>query len=438
MGEGKLFKFRRDVIPILIVLVTISSVSQWSDLPIKNTVFWWSIYGALLFSFVKLKKRLFDPKDSRNLLFMHLYLAWNIVCIIRGIFVAEDYWEWRNLVGSGMVLLLPLSLYIFTNPNMVQRVIAIWLKIALPAFILILPFLHGEALGRYLIPISFLLLFFSKLSIKWKIVSLICALTVLLGDLTARSNIIKFIVPMLFSTVYIFERFLSKKILEICRLFLMFIPFVLFYLAISGTFNVFKLNEYLGEDYTTTTVADGEVKESDLTDDTRTFLYIEVLQSAIKHDYMFLGRSPARGNESAFWYEFSHAYLEVTQKERFANEVSILNVLTWTGLLGVGLYFLLFFYASFLAVNRSKSVFLKIVGLYIAFRWVYAWVEDFSLFDLSYIFLWMMIGMCLSNSFRNMTDSQFIYWLKGIFNSNYRKNIVNVPGQLKQFIIVRK
>lgn len=430
IADAKLFKFKRDIIPLLIVLVSISSVSQWSDLPIKNTFFWWSVYAAVLFAFVKLKRSLFDRSDTKNVIFMHMYLGWNVICIVRGIFVAEDYWEWRNLVGAGMVLLLPLSIYVFTNPHMVQRVTALWLKIALPGFILLIPFLHGEALGRYLIPVSFLLLFFSKLPLKWRIVSILCALTVLLGDLTARSNIIKFIVPILFSTIYMFDKFISKKVLEGFRLILMFAPFALFALAVSGTFNVFKINEYLGAKYTTTTVTDGEAKESDLTDDTRTFLYVEVLQSAVNHQYMLFGRTPARGNESAFWYEFSHAYLDVTHKERFTNEVSILNVLTWTGLVGVCLYFFLFFYASYVAVNRSKSIYLKVVGLYVAFRWVYAWVEDFSLFDLSYIFLWLMIGMCLSNSFRSMTNRQFIYWLQGIFNKMYRKNIINIPGQI--------
>ena len=105
--------------------------------------------------------------------------------------------------------------------------------------------------------------------------------------------------------------------------------------------------------------------------------------------------------------------------ERFSNEVSVLNVFTWTGLIGVLLYFLVFFRASYLAVNKSNNIYMKIVGLYVAFRWAYAWVEDFNRFDLSNLFLWIMIGMCFSNSFRAMNNLEVKFWVRGVFEKRY-------------------
>jgi hypothetical protein len=55
------------------------------------------------------------------------------------------------------------------------------------------------------------------------------------------------------------------------------------------------------------------------------------------------------------------------------------------------------------------------MGINVAFRWAYGWVEDFSVFDLSNIFLWIMIGMCFSESFRKMNDKEIKIWVLGIF-----------------------
>jgi len=107
---------------------------------------------------------------------------------------------------------------------------------------------------------------------------------------------------------------------------------------------------------------------------------------------------------------------EVTgRKERPWNEAAILNVFIWTGIVGLILYMAVFFRASYLAINKSNNVFCKMMGIFIAFRWLYAWVEDGNLYTISTIFLWVMIGVCLSSSFRSMTDDEMTTWARGIF-----------------------
>ena len=118
--------------------------------------------------------------------------------------------------------------------------------------------------------------------------------------------------------------------------------------------------------------------------------------------------------------------------ERFANEVSILNVFTWTGILGVVLYFLVFLRATYLAVNKSNSYFMRLIGLNVAFRWAYGWIEDFSRFDLSYLFLWIMIGMCYSKSFRMMNDLQIRYWVNGLIEEKYIRRLRAYTQYLQQ------
>jgi len=402
-----------------IVLVTLASIRANTFLPIDNTFIWWVIFIVMLTTFVFAKKYFIKKDSERYSLFIKIIVLWNLVCIIRGCFVADNYWEWKNLFQFSMVLLLPLSVFTFTNEFIVSILIRTWLKFALPAFfIFFFTFKYGDAAGRYLVPISFLLLFFPILSGKWKVIVGVMSLFVFLGDLSARSNIIKFLVPFLLGFIYYYRKSLPTVIIRYCQLMFLILPFVLLILALTGTFNVFKMDEYLG-DVSTSRVINGEVKEQNLASDTRTFIYLEALSSSVINGYVAFGRTPARGYDSLSFGTYAFEELHTGHMERASSEVSILNVYTWTGIVGVALYFYIFFMASSLAINKSANIHMKIIGLYVAFRWSYAWVEDFSNFDLSYLFLWLLIGMCFSKSFRSMSNTEFREWVLDFFKYNY-------------------
>jgi hypothetical protein len=188
---------------------------------------------------------------------------------------------------------------------------------------------------------------------------------------------------------------------------------------VNGTFNIFNLEENVSGTYTSEKIIDGKKTEENLMIDTRTFLYEEVIFSALKNDYVFFGRTPARGNDSFYFGKFTAEELGTKRYERYSNEVSILNIFTWTGLVGVVLYFFIFFKAAYLAIVKSKSSFLKILGFYVSFRWATAWVEDFNRFDIMNLMLWIVIAMCYSKKFRKMTDFEFKIWINKIFKNKY-------------------
>lgn len=336
--------------------------------------------------------------------------------------MADNYWEWKNLIGTTAVLLLPLSISISSNSSLLQEIFRFWLKYMLPLFFLFLPFIYErEGVGYYLAPLTLFILFMPALKRRWKITLIFYSLFVFLGDIDARSNIIKFSAALLLSFLYIFKALFRTNGLKFIRICLMISPFVLFGLAITNVFNIFKIDEYVGNVYATNRDNFGQAEQVSLTVDTRTFIYQEVISSALKYDYWLFGRTPARGNESESFGFFLADELNTGKMERFANEVSILNIFTWTGLVGAILYFFIFYRSTYLAVCKSNNAIIKIVGLYISFRWCYAWVEDFNNFDLSYIFLWIMIGMSFSKSFRHMSDVQITNWVRGVFNIQYKK-----------------
>ena len=412
------------ILPFTILFVTVYSVLSLPNEKhpllsyLKSTTVWWVISVAILVVFIFSNTYFFDKRNKSNLRFVLFYLFWNVICIVRGMFVAEGYWEWKGLIGNIFALLLPIVVYSATNKAVVQSLLSFYIKFGLPLFLIFALLIRTDAYGFYLVPVSFLLLFLPALSLRQKLILIFFTAVVLTADLGARSNIIKFVVPFVFLLFYYFRNTISVKTMEIIRLILIATPILLFVLGISGVFNVFKMDEYIKTDYEGTGVDEsGNRVKTDLKGDTRTFIYIEVLQSAKKNNYWLFGRTPARGNESESFGEIEY---ELTRRyERLTNEVAITNVFTWTGIIGVILYFLIFFSASFLAVNRSENIYAKIIGLYIAFRWLYAWVEDVNNFSLNYLMLWIMLGLCYSFTFRGMTNREVTIWVRGIFDKRY-------------------
>jgi hypothetical protein len=414
---------------VILFLTVIRTISPWANFLIGGIFTPWAINTIILFSILRVKHRFYDVANKRFTIIVFIYLIWNISVIIRGCFIAENYWEWKNLITMGFVFLLPLTIYISTNRQMVQSILNNYMKYILPAFFLFALIMSRGAYGVYLIPISFMLLFLPLLSQKWKLVMLGFTLIAIFSSFAARSNVIKFVVPLAIGALYYLRPFINKSTLGIGRIFLLALPITLFVLGVTGKFNVFNISAYADGEYTTNN-SSGE--EEDLTADTRTAIYIEVISSAIKNQYIWFGRTFARGNDSELFGAQIEAQTGTGKFERYGNEVSILNVFTWTGLIGVILYFFVFLRASYLALYKSKSWFMKIIAVYVCFRWTYAWVEDFSRFDLSYIFLWIIIGMCYSVSFRSMSDGEFTYWVRGIFDIRYRKATLKKIRVIKQ------
>lgn len=411
-------------IPVTILVLTVYSVlsfaKRWRSITsvLNNTTIVWVLSIIILAVFFLARYSFFDRKNEQNLRIVWIYLLWNIVCIVRGMLVAEIYWDWKGLISNAMALLLPIVAYSATNKKVVQYMLSYYVRYVLPLFLIFTLILRADAYGFYLIPMSFLLLFLPALTLRQKILVITVTLVVITADLGARSNVIKFGVPLLILGFYYLRSMITVKVMEAVRLSLFVIPVVLFLLGVSEIFNVFKMDDYVKGDYTTVGTDEfGNRVEINVTTDTRTFIYSEVLQSAINNNYWLLGRTPARGNDSEIFGE--RAYELTRRSERLANEIGLANVFTWTGIAGVILYTLIFFRASYLAVNRSANIYAKMLGIYIAFRWLYAWVEDVNNFSLNYFMLWVMIGLCFSYTFREMTNKEVALWVRGIFDVRY-------------------
>lgn len=410
-------------LPYTIILISIYSIMPYysEKIPvlsyIDSTTIWWSLSFVVLIIYFLSNRYFIVHQNNRELIFINLYLLWMLVCIIRGLFVAEIYWDWKGLTYNTMGLLLPIVAYTACNKTIIQKILSFYIKYGLPLFLLIMILIRADAYGFFLMPVSFLLLFLPALSRRQRTLLLIFTFIVFIADLGARSNIIKFGIPVLLLIIYYQRDKLSIKLIEFIRLTLILAPILFLALGAANIFNILKISDYVGEVKGSGITDDGNRGEVNVINDTRTFIYEEVLQSAINNDYWIFGRTPARGNDSPSFGPF--AYELTGRDERLSNEIGVANVFTWTGIIGVILYLFIFYKASYLAINRSKNIYAKMLGLYVAFRWLWSWVEDINNFSLNYFMLFIMIGLCFSYSFRMMSDYEITIWIRGVFDKRY-------------------
>ena len=412
---------------IAIIILTLFSVQQWLDITVTTTVLTWIVSFYILGTVIKYKYRLngyitnyIPPKE---LIIIRIYILWLSFNIIRGAFIAENYWEWKQLISGSLSLSLPLFVYIFSNPDIVSTVLKYWFKYALIIFVIILPFLYTVAYHFYLGPVFVLGCFIPLLPKKWRYILCFLLIVMLCIDLDARSQVIKSAVIMMIAIGIYCRKIISIKLLKSVHWACYVAPLILLFLGITGTFNIFQdLSTHQGK-YTETKVVKGEVVEADLAVDTRTFIYVEVLQSAIKHNYVIWGRTPARGNDSMTFGALNAEELKTGKYERHSNELCHTNVFTWLGLIGVVLYSLIYLQSSYLAVYKSNNIYIKFIGCFVAFRWAYGWVEDMNNFSIMNLSLWMLIAMGISTRFRNMSNYEFTNWIKSIFSKYHKYNI---------------
>lgn len=399
----------KKILPYTILLISVSSILQWCSLPIGNTFLWWLLQSLILFIFYKLKPIKYVIRPIK------FFLTYLVLSAIYGaVFMTENYWDWKLLASNFMVFSLPLSAFVFGSPIYLPKVLKCWFKYAWIILILLMPFLASDAYGRFLVPFTFLGLFITHLNKKYVILTIVAYLITITFGSASRSDMLKFSVCLILGVSMLFS-FLwkNKKVIWGIAISIIIAPIIFFILGVTGNFNIFNIEEELGLEGKYE-MKDSKGEEYSALTDTRTFLYVEELQSAINNNYVIFGRSIARGYDSASFGDWADETMGINRGERQSCETSILNVFNYFGIVGVIIYFTIFFRASFLAIHRSKNIFVSVIGVYVAFRWLFAWIEDFSRFDLNYLFLWIFIGMCYSPVFRSMSNSDFKKWLSNI------------------------
>lgn len=350
--------------------------------------------------------------DKIGLFILYAFILWQIISFIRGTFDAgSNYWIWKGMTNNLLVALFYITILYATNPIWVCNTYRLLWKYFIILSIIAIIFCRDPLIVNYL-PYSTMLLFWPAIPKKNKYLLLIIVLYFFILN-TQRNDLAKIAFAVFCGLiVYRLYKYIPLILFKISHIILLIIPFVFILLAVFADFNIFKFDEYIKGEHKVTRVENGETVEEDLLADTRTFIYRNTFYTLNKYDAWITGRNTAHGDEGFS----SFINQETGTKGRYGNEVGIMNILLWYGIIGVLLYFILYARASYLAIYKSNNSYMKIIGIYTAFLWCWSFIWECCLFEMFYMMNIIFIGIGLSSSFRNMTNKEFKTWIiKGIY-----------------------
>jgi hypothetical protein len=396
---------RKYILFTLVLLVTSDSLKSIANSGFSEAYFTpISLFAAyislfLLYKVAKKSDWNSDIPVSISIIYK-LVLIWNIVTIAHGAFTASGYWDWKFLLlASSLFLLIPLAFFMGKNISFLRLILYYILNYLLVFGFLLLPLTfttNEELYSRIMVPVTFLLVFIPYIDKRHQYLVLLVSAVSILVILDFRTNIIKIAIGVLITATYYFRRFFGIFWIKAAHLTIFVLPVILFFLALTNQYNVFTAFSESAQ----YTVKTRQFEQSNLTADTRTFLYVEVLSTIQKSGTLIFG-----GGATA---KYRTEYFEnlVTGSMRFGTEVGFLNMLLYSGIFGVVLYFLILFMSSYYAIYKSNNWLCKMLGVLIASRWIIFFLEEFTAFDLNFYLLWIMIGLVSSTQFRMMTDRE--------------------------------
>ncbi|WP_457095917.1 hypothetical protein [Lysobacter sp. P5_B9] len=338
-------------------------------------------------------------------------LAWNVITFLRGGYLAHDYWAWKSLVTTHLFMfLVPFALLIGLDIKLFERIPRAVVWLVMPLALLLLPLslsYDTELFARVAMPTYLMLLLMPFVGRRYGLAIAVVACISVMVDPSYRVNLIRIALAIAVVIAYVSRIGLRTKLVNGAAIVLFVAPLFFLFLGLSGKFNVFSDSVSVGGEVAV--VEGGQVRESALSADTRTFLYREVLTSMERRGSSFLiGQGAGTGYESKFF----RASI-VAAGGRSGSEVGFLNTLLYSGIVGVSLYAALIFVAAFYAFNHSRSSLCKMIGLFLVFKWVLFFVEEIPKMDLNFFMTWIMIGLCFSREFRMLDDRQVREFLSG-------------------------
>lgn len=387
------------------------------------TVFDW-ILKVLLFSYfygaAKKYVHLRDM-DKTGYITVFLFLGWITFEFVRAFCFADGYWMWKRIVDSLLGMSIFVIVFLAVHPLWLQGIYRIFLRNYL--WMVLLAIVVTEAHnpnGLNYLPYSTILIFYKYIPKKYRLF-VIGVVTLFFITQEQRNDVLKMLMAGFigFCITYL-VKMIPLWLIKLSHALLLLLPIILLITGYLGIFNPFRMDDYIKGDMTREVKDDkGEAYDDNLKADTRTFIYTNVSYTMDMYDAWLIGRSPAYGDEGPIGIA-SSVDQDTHLRGRYGNEVQIMNIQLWYGIIGCVLYFLMYARASFLAVYRSKSLIMKGVGIYVAFLWMWSFIWEITKFEVFFMMNIVFLGLCISKKYREMTDQDFKCWVNGIFNKKQR------------------
>jgi hypothetical protein len=393
-----------ELVSYLLIAITVA-VPPYIPIIGDNPIIGFLFQILLLFVIFYNRSSFFGDKLHK---IVKLYFFWAFICIIRGLLIADNYIEYKQLLIGSLGMLTPIVIFLFNKPAYVANIYSKWVRGLV--LIIVLLICLGIGLSELYVSPLLLLCFYAPLFKKRKRIILFFFLILfIINDLEARSQIIKGGLVLIALLCIYFDVRVSNSLLKKIHVASYLSVLILFGFILADSTQVIFGNLTVEEAQSHNNGKDANQF------DTRSLLLVDVFNSAVENKYFIYGNTPARGFEySASTDLFVNQYdneKTFNKGERHKNEMGLTNIFTWCGLIGLILYTMVYIKASSLAIYHSNNTYIKYLACYVGFCWAYGWVEFPTNFASMDIALWVMIALCYSEKIRSMSNEEFKNWI---------------------------
>lgn len=410
MREGIYLKIIK-YIPVFIILLSFSPILFTYDIGKMSVIYNYIIYigfSVLVGSYYWSNRKELS-RQYRFISFLYAYMiVYVVVSCIKLFFVPSSIYPFVRMQVMCSFLSVG-AIFVMMEEAVLIRTLQLWWKYV-PIIVLPVSLFMDKFWLISMLKISFLFLILSNCITRNKRYLIICMFIYMASyGIIQRMDYILIITPLIILIMIKFRILIgvvSSKILYGC---LMITPLVFLSLALTGKFNVLNMDSYIHETYIS---ASGE----NMTADTRTLLYQEAISSAEKNDYLWFGRTPGYGYDSYFvskrkgtFYAKSGVYPQRN------SEVFCVNIFTWTGIVGILLWFVFFCFLGFSVLKEARNRYIRALVIYIGFFWICDWISNgFTAPSSTYMLFYIIIAICSQRKFQIMSDLQIEQYFKRI------------------------
>lgn len=188
------------------------------------------------------------------------------------------------------------------------------------------------------------------------------------------------------------KRSINKKVMYGIVAYIIILPFFYFYIFLTTGFSIFaeessKAAKDLG---------------TNVTVDTRTFLYEEVIDDLKRKKSLWLGK----GINGTYYSPYFTLSSDADNGLRINPEVGFLSYMLKGGIIYTSLNIILCLLAIWSSLFKSKSLFAHIVGLLLLSHFCLLFIENIPQYTLYNASIWILIGFALNKSIRALTETK--------------------------------
>lgn len=380
-------------------------------------------YPLIVFIIFSLNRKVFVNFDGN--IYIAFFLAYNLIVFVRGLLDIKTDQDSKVMLSYTIPLFLfvHFSIYLAAYKKSLIAVFSTFLSYGIFFCFFIFFFDMGYTNGfpKAISPIYIMLLLIPYLGKKYTVFILCLTFVSFLSDLTNRSNMINIIVALgILSTFLWKNKFLVLNLMRVARMLFLILPVLFLGLGVLGVFNIFLIGKVYSDIKISSASSSQEVFV-----DSRTPIYADVFNQLVKDDALLFGLGGSGKTETSLIDVTSVDFSEIYKEGRRGTESGMLTYIQWGGLIGGFCYYLLFVKASYYGLYKSKNWFCIMLGLWVAYKGFYSFIEDSLSFSISSIFIFLPIGICMNKRIREMNDSDFKLMFRYIINKTVVLRFLN-------------